>query len=49
MNIIYVILTLLVVAGVIVAIRYFISDTDPDDDIKKNNSNRMLSQYKSKK
>jgi len=48
MNIIYVISVLVLAAGTIFALRYFISDTNPDDDIKNNNSNRMMSRYKNK-
>jgi len=48
MNIVYAV-SILIVAAAVLVIRYFKSDRDPDDDIKKNNSDRMLAQYKSKK
>ncbi len=48
MYIIYVILILILAAGAIFAVRYLMSDTNPDDDIKNNNSSRMLSRYKNK-
>lgn len=49
MNTAYAISILIILVGVIFVIKYFESDRNPDDEIKKNNSNRMLSQYKSKK
>gem|GEM_PF-3853486 len=49
MNIFYAISILIVLVSVIFVIRYFRSDINPDNEIKKNNSNRMLSQYKSKR
>lgn len=49
MNIPYAIPMLIVLVSTIFVIRYFKSDRNPDDEIKKNNSNRMLSLYKSKR
>jgi len=49
MKVLFIILILIFAAAVMIAVRYFSSNRDPDNDIKKNNSNRMLSQYKSKK
>lgn len=48
MNILYVVSILILAAGAIFGVKYFMSDTNPDDDIKNNNSNRMMSRYKNK-
>jgi hypothetical protein len=49
MNTPYAISLLIILVSTIFVIRYFKSDRNPDDEIKRNNSNRMLSQYKRKR
>jgi len=41
-------LILILAAAAFFCIRYFMSDSNPDEDIKINNSNRMMSRYKNK-
>jgi hypothetical protein len=49
MKITFLALTLILAASAAVfLIRYFMTDTNPDEDIKLNNSNRMMSRYKNK-
>jgi len=48
MKIIFFTLILVLAAAAVIVIRFFISDKNPDEDIKINNSNRMMSRYKNK-
>jgi len=48
MKVIFLVSMLIFAAAAVFAVRYFMSDTNPDDNIKINNSNRMMGRYKNK-